>query len=68
MTWTRTPPTKPGRYRCRFLPAEGVDRDPFEVELVEDTFNGGVIVRQPDGLCMTLEAYTQCEWAQPSGH
>ena len=33
MTWTRTPPTKPGRYRCRFLPADGIDREPFEVNL-----------------------------------
>ena len=50
MTWTRTPPTEPGRYRCRFLPAPGIDREPFEVELVEDTINGGVVARDEHGL------------------
>ena len=35
------------------------------MELVEDHFNGGVIVRRSDGMCLTLKAYEQCEWASP---
>ena len=63
MTWTRTPPKTPGR--CRFLPAPGIDREPFEVELVEDTINGGVVVRDRHGLCVRIEnAYQNCEWDQ----
>ena len=60
---TRTPPTKPGRYRCRFLPADGVDRDPFEVELLEDTINGGLVAKDRYGICVRLEkVYQSCEW------
>ncbi len=65
MTWTRTPPSKPGTYRCRFLPADGVDREPFEVELVGDTINGGVVAKDKHGLCVRLEkAYQDCEWEE----
>ena len=68
MTWTRTPPSNPGVYHCRFLPVPGIDTEPFDVELVEDHFNGGVIVRRSDGMCLTLKAYSLCEWAQRPSH
>ena len=46
MRWTRTPPSKPGRYLCRFLESTGVGIEPFEIEVVEDTINGG---NRPEG-------------------
>ena len=69
MTWTRTHPTAPGRYRCRFLPEPGIDREPFEVELVEDTINGGVVAKDRHGLCSRLEVpYANVEWYTASPH
>lgn len=38
--WSRAPPPIPGRYGCRFLPAPGIDRTPFAVELVENPLPG----------------------------
>ena len=39
---------------------------PFEVELVEDTINGGVVARDRQGMCHRLEAaYRECEWVLP---
>ena len=68
--WTRDPPAVPGRYRCRFI-----DGDPkaFDVEVVEDTFNGGVAVKgkRSRGICLPLAGYERCEWMpleQPPSH
>ena len=60
MTWTRTPPTKPGTYRCRFLPADGVDTTPFDVDLVED--DGTLVAEDWHSNRKPLEAYMNCEW------
>ncbi len=40
---------------------------PFEVEVVEDTFNGGVAVKgkKSKGICLPLAAYERCEWMGP---
>jgi hypothetical protein len=44
------------------LPAPGIDRKLFEVELVEDTINGGVVILRRDGMCVGLREYRECAW------
>ena len=63
-SWTHDPPNVPGPYRCRFLDA---DPEPFEVDAVLDTFNGGVAVKgkRSRGICLLLSAYERCEWKGP---
>ena len=65
MRWTRTPPSKPGRYLCRFLESTGVGIEPFEIEVVEDTINGGIAFLDRQGICHTLTGADapRCEWA-----
>lgn len=61
--WTHTPPTAPGRYRCRFLAAPGIDRTPFVVELVENPFPGEPLIARRGVMCVSLREYAQCEWS-----
>ena len=38
----------------------------FEVELLEDTINGGVVAKDRHGMCVRLDvAYGNVEWEKP---
>jgi len=61
-------PNRPGRWLCRFLPSPGIDTPPFEVEVVEDTFNGGLCVRGRWGMCFRIAGpwCSYMEWQSPA--